>query len=78
MASEVLVFPLVPGVNLHVSSLYVSMRSPLSLLSSIVISIVDTLTSSRREYYIFSGPRAGLFSVEIQKKSLAINNFSDQ
>ena len=26
------------------------------------------LTSSRRQYYIFSGPHAGLFSVKIREK----------
>ena len=35
-----------------------------------------TLTSSRREYYIFSGLRAGLFLVKMWKKYLVINNFS--
>ena len=37
--------------------------------------LVNPLTSSRQEYYFFSGPRVGLFSVEIQKKFLAINKF---
>ena len=31
-----------------------------------------SLTSSRQEYYILSGPHAGLFSVKIQNKFLAI------
>ena len=34
------------------------------------------LTSSCREYIFFLSPRTGLFSVKIQKKILAIQNFS--
>ena len=34
-----------------------------------------SLTSSRREYYIFSGPACGIIFSENQKKILAINNF---
>ena len=39
-------------------------------------SRINDLTYSRWVYYIFSGPRVGLFSVKIQKTFLAIKNFS--
>ena len=39
-------------------------------------SVKSALTSSRQEVFVFfPNPRAGLFSVKIQKKFLAINNF---
>ena len=45
-----------------------------SLRPCLRCNISALLTSSRREYCFFSIPRAGLFSVKIQKKFLAINN----
>ena len=43
---------------------------------NITMSIGTFLTPSRRVYYFFPVLPAGLFSVKIQKKFLAITNFS--